>query len=192
MAIIYLLISYRRSLLSEIGVSAQDIGLIFAALELLSSIASAATSKINKLLKNKSLTYLSLYFIFSIIISGLVVVLSIPDHIELSIVILMLAIQFLAKGPYYTLIKQYLSSFSTSTMRIKIFAANNLLEGIITGIISFIGSWLLLFTDTAHASIIIGCSSFTIVIILLEYMRTRVGLDPEKYTRQDIEFREVE
>lgn len=192
MAIIYLLISYRRSLLSEMGVSAQNIGLIFAVLELLSSIASAYTSKINKKLKNKSLTYLSLYFIFSIIVSGLVVVLTVPYNIELSIVILMLAIQFLAKGPYYTLIKQYLSSFSSSTMRIKIFSANNLIEGIITGIISFIGSWLLLFTDTAHASIIIGCSSFIIVIILLEYMSSRVGLDPEKYTKKDIEFREVE
>ncbi len=192
MAIIYLLISYRRSLLSEIGVSAQNIGLIFAVLELLSSIASAYTSKINKKLKNKSLTYLSLYFIFSIIVSGLVVVLTVPYNVELSIVILMLAIQFLAKGPYYTLIKQYLSSFSSSTMRIKIFSANNLIEGIITGIISFIGSWLLLFTDTAHASIIIGCSSFVIVIILLEYMSSRVGLDPEKYTKKDIEFREVE
>lgn len=192
MAIIYLLISYRRSLLSEMGVSAQNIGLIFAVLELLSSIASAYTSKINKKLKNKSLTYLSLYFIFSIIISGLVVVLTVPHNVELSIVILMLAIQFLAKGPYYTLIKQYLSSFSSSTMRIKIFSANNLIEGIITGIISFIGSWLLLFTDTAHASIIIGCSSFVIVIILLEYMSSRVGLNPEKYTKKDIEFREVE
>lgn len=192
MAIIYLLISYRRSLLSEMGVSAQNIGLIFAVLELLSSIASAYTSKINKKLKNKSLTYLSLYFIFSIIVSGLVVVLTVPYNVELSIVILMLAIQFLAKGPYYTLIKQYLSSFSSSTMRIKIFSANNLIEGIITGIISFIGSWLLLFTDTAHASIIIGCSSFVIVIILLEYMSSRVGLDPEKYTKKDIEFREVE
>ena len=192
MAIIYLLISYRRSLLSEMGVSAQNIGLIFAVLELLSSIASAYTSKINKKLKNKSLTYLSLYFIFSIIVSGLVVVLTVPYNIELSIVILMLAIQFLAKGPYYTLIKQYLSSFSSSTMRIKIFSANNLIEGIITGMISFIGSWLLLFTDTAHASIIIGCSSFVIVIILLEYMSSRVGLDPEKYTKKDIEFREVE
>lgn len=192
MAIIYLLISYRRSLLSEMGVSAQNIGLIFAVLELLSSIASAYTSKINKKLKNKSLTYLSLYFIFSIIVSGLVVVLTVPYDVELSIVILMLAIQFLAKGPYYTLIKQYLSSFSSSTMRIKIFSANNLIEGIITGMISFIGSWLLLFTDTAHASIIIGCSSFVIVIILLEYMSSRVGLDPEKYTKKDIEFREVE
>lgn len=192
MAIIYLLISYRRSLLSEMGVSAQNIGLIFAVLELLSSIASAYTSKINKKLKNKSLTYLSLYFIFSIIVSGLVVVLTVSHNVELSIVILMLAIQFLAKGPYYTLIKQYLSSFSSSTMRIKIFSANNLIEGIITGIISFIGSWLLLFTDTAHASIIIGCSSFVIVIILLEYMSSRVGLDPEKYTKKDIEFREVE
>lgn len=192
MAIIYLLISYRRSLLSEMGVSAQNIGLIFAVLELLSSIASAYTSKINKKLKNKSLTYLSLYFIFSIIVSGLVVVLTVPYNVELSIVILMLAIQFLAKGPYYTLIKQYLSSFSSSTMRIKIFSANNLIEGIITGIISFIGSWLLLFTDTAHASIIIGCSSFVIVIILLEYMSSRVGLDPEKYTKKDIEFKEVE
>ena len=40
------------------------------------------------------------------------------------------------------LIKQYLSSFSTSDMRIKIYSANTLIEGLVGSILSFIGAFL--------------------------------------------------
>jgi len=191
-SIIYLLISYRRSLLSEIGLSPENIGIIFAFLSIASGIGAALTPKINKIAKNKTLTYLALYYSFSIIISGLVVILKIPYISMISIIIAMLTIQLFIKGPYYTLIKQYLGSFATSSMRIKILSANNLIEGIITSVISFIGAYLLTITDTAHASIIIGSLSFILITILLEYMHSRVGLKPEEYKPEEINFKEVE
>ncbi len=191
-SIIYLLVSYRRSLLSEIGISPENIGIIFSFLGIATGIGAALTHKINKIAKNKTLTYLGLYFAFSIIISGLVVILNIPHTPMITIVIIMLTIQLFIKGTYYTLIKQYLGSFATSSMRIKILAANNLIEGIITGIVSFLGAYLLTITDTAHASIIIGSLSFILITILLEYMHTRVGLKPEEYKPEEINFKEVE
>lgn len=191
-ALIYLLVSYRRSLLTEIGISSENIGIIFAILGLSSGLGSALTSKINKLFKNKTLTYFGLYYTFSIIISGLVVVLNIPFLSMVIIIVVMLTIQFFIKGPYYTLIKQYLSSFASSSMRLKISTASYLIEGLISGIVSFFGAWLLTFTDTAHASIIIGCTSFILIILLLEYMKPRVGLKPEEYRPEEINFKEVE
>lgn len=188
---IYLLISYRRSLLEEIGINSQNIGIIFALLGIASGIGAILSHKINKLLKNKTLTYFGLYYSFSIIISGLVVALNIPYVSMLIIVVSMLLVQFFIKGPYYTLIKQYLGSFSTSSMRIKILTANYIIEGIVASTLSFLGSWLLTITNTANASIIIGSSVFIILIILLEYMNTRVGLQPEEYKESEINFKEV-
>ncbi|MBP3464489.1 MAG: MFS transporter [Clostridia bacterium] len=191
-SIIYLLVSYRRSLLIEIGISSENIGIIFAILGICSGIGSTLTAKINKTFQNKTLTYFGLYYTFSIIISGLVVVLNIPFIPMISLIVLMLSIQFFIKGPYYTLIKQYLGSFASSSMRIKISAASYLIEGLITGLVSFFGAWLLTFTDTAHASIIVGCIAFITIVLLLEYMRPRVGLKAEEYEPSEINFKEVE
>ena len=148
--------------------------------------------QINKKLKNKSLTYLGLYYAFSIIISGLVVSLNIHYLTMLIIVVAMLLVQFFIKGPYYTLIKQYLGSFSSSSMRIKILTASNIIEGIIASLVSFLGAGLLTFTNTSNACIIIGATSFIILILLLEYMNSHVGLKPEEYKESEINFKEVE
>ena len=191
-SIIYLLITYRRSLLDDIGMTSQDIGIIFALLGIASGIGSILSPQINKKLKNKSLTYLGLYYAFSIIISGLVVSLNIHYLTMLIIVVAMLLVQFFIKGPYYTLIKQYLGSFSSSSMRIKILTASNIIEGIIASLVSFLGAGLLTFTNTSNACIIIGATSFIILILLLEYMNSHVGLKPEEYKESEINFKEVE
>ena len=191
-AMILLLNSYRRSLLEDIGITATQIGLIFAFLELISGLTSSFTLKFHKLLRNKALTYFGLYYAFSVILSGLVVWLNLPFHLVFVIIIVTQIIQFGVKGPYYTLIRQYLSSFSTSSMRIKIFAANSIIEGLISCIFSVIGAGILLFANTAEASIITGSVFFIILVIILEYMKTRVGLKPEEYDESEINFKEVE
>ena len=192
MSLIYLTLSYRRSLLSEIGLSSQDIGIVFASLGIFSAITAAISNKFNKILKNKTLSYFGIYYTVSIFLSGLVVELKLPFYIIVNAVTIMFGIQLAIKGPYQTLIRQYLSSFSTSSMRVKIMSASNILEGLVTGIISLIGAWLLSFTDTANASIVIGIGSLSITIALITYMQTRLGLKPEEYPRKDIEFKEVE
>lgn len=193
MALIYLLLSYRRSLLAEMGLSAPNMGIAFAVLGILASIATARSSKTNKRLKNKTLTYFGIYYCISIILSGLIVILNFQSKTIVNIIIIiMFGVQFAVKGPYQTLIKQYLSSFSTSSMRVKILSANNIIEGIITGLVSLVGAWILTFTDTAHASLYVGIASLLIVLLLLSYMKSRLGLQPHQYKKQDIEFKEVE
>ena len=191
-SMVLLLTSYRRSLLGDIGITATQIGFIFAVLELICGLTSSITIKVHKKLRNKALTYLGLYYAFSIIISGLVVYLNIPFALIFLFVLFAQVIQFAAKGPYYTLIKQYLSSFASPSMRIKIFAANSMIEGIVACIFSLFGAWVLTFTDTAKASILIGSIFFILLIFILEYMRGRVGLKPEEYDPEEIHFKEVE
>lgn len=190
--IISLLINYRTCLLMELNISIQYIGIIFAGIGIISSIVSALTSKIHKLLHNKALTYLGLYYTFSIAFTGLAALLNLPFNIKISIILIMFALQFAIKSPYITLMKQYLGSFASSQMRLKILSANNLLEGFTTGIIYFIGAFILNITYTSVSWILIGTISIGIITILLQYMKTRVGLKPEEYNKKDIEFKEVQ
>ena len=110
----------------------------------------------------------------------------------ITVVLLSQLVQFAIKGPYYTLMRQYLSSFASSKMRLKIISASNIIEGLVSGVVSLMGAFLLTFTTTAIASVIIGSCAFIILSILLSYMKTRVGLRPEEYSSKEINFKEVE
>jgi len=76
-------------------------------------------------------------------------------------------------------------------MRVKILTANYIIEGIVASSLSFLGAGLLTITNTANASIIVGSSVFIILILLLEYMNSRVGLKPDEYKESEINFKEV-
>ena len=94
----------------------------------------------------------------------------------------------LVKGPYYTLIKRYLNSFVPSSFTVKVYAANSAMDSIVRSLIYLLSSLLLKITYTATALIILGGIFTLIFVLLLDYMKTRVGLDPEEYTNGDIEI----
>ncbi len=77
-------------------------------------------------------------------------------------------------------------------MRIKIYSANLLLEYISTSMISMCCSYLLRFVSSSVAALIIGLISFALMIFLIFYMSSRVGLKPEEYSEKDILFIKVD
>ena len=55
-------------------------------------------------------------------------------------------------------------------------------------IIGFIGAYLLSITNTANSLILTGIIFTIVVLALISYMKTRTGLKPEEYKKEDIEF----
>ena len=102
------------------------------------------------------------------------------------ILLLMIANSYMVTGPHYVLIKQYLNSFCDSNMRIKIYSANLFFEYICTATISMTTSLLLNYFSSSFAALIVGIISFILMIFLIKYMSTRVGLKPEEYSEKDI------
>ena len=92
------------------------------------------------------------------------------------------------KGPYYTLIKRYLNSFSNPHISTKIYSVNSIMEDIGGAVISLVVSAMLNYTTTAYATLFIGIITLIAFIVVLDYMKTRLGLAPEEYRKQDIEF----
>ena len=124
----------------------------------------------------------------SLIISGLVVVGKLNITFVAITIFLMFAIQHLVKGPYYSLTNRYLNSFSNPEINTKIYSAKALVEGLFRFCISLFASFLLEHLNTSYSLILIGCIFMIILVLLLDYMRTRVGLKPEEYKKSDIEF----
>lgn len=190
-AILALRSTVASSLFTEIGVKEEYFGLIFASLTLLSAISSKYQNLFHKALKNRVLTYFSLIFSTSLIVIGLTAIFSKNFAVMISIILVMYALQYIIKGPYYTLIKRYLNSFSSPTMATKIYSVNTLVESLFSAVMCYLASLLLECTSTTYTIVFLGCFFLIAFVFILDYMKDKIGLKPEEYKKSDIHFTEV-
>lgn len=183
--------SLRSSILADINLPAQYFGFVYAGLQLISGISSANQNKFHNRYQNRTLSVFATRTTISFIILGLSTMIGLNFGLTLEIVLLMMAVQYMFKGPYYTLIKRYLNNFTTSTMRTKISLVSELLYSILRAILCFICSFLLEVTSTSYVYVILGCIFTVFFIFLLDYMKNTVGLKPEEYSKKEIEYTEV-
>ena len=181
----------RSSLLSDINVPAQYFGVIFAIFGMISGISAKNQSRFHKKFRNKTLASLSVPVVISWIVLGIWCNLGLPYYITLVLVLAIFLIQYIAKGPFYTLIRQYLNNFTNTDLRNKISSSYNLIESVLRALISFSVSLLLRYTTTSNVFIILGCIFTAIIVLMLDKMRTRVGLKPEEYKEKDIKILEL-
>jgi len=186
--ILSVLVTLRSSILSDIKVPAQYFGIIFAVLGIVSGISAKNQSKIHMKFKNKTLAILALPVVISCIFLGLWCNISLNDTATCIIVLGGFLMQYIAKGPFYTLIRQYLNNFTNSSLRTKISSSYNLLESLFRSVICFLASFLLRYTTTANTLIIVGCIATVIVVLMLDNMRQKVGLKPEEYKERDMKI----
>ena len=189
-AILSILSDYEISLFQDINLSSTLIGIISAVMSLLSAYASKKERKFNEKFKNKSLTVISFILVFCSLISGVCGIFR-PMNIFLMIVIL--ASYFIygyGQGVYYTIIERYLSNFSNKDIDTKIYASYHLIRNVVRVIFGFLASFILSKTTTANSLIIIGLIFTVLFILTKEYMKTRVGLKPEEYSKEERKYDE--
>ncbi len=185
------LVSLRSSILSDIKLPAQYFGIIFAVLQIISGISAKNQYRFHKKFRNKTLASLSLPVVISCIFIGLICSLNLNYKVTICVTILAFLIQYIAKGPFYTLIKQYMNNFTTSSLRTKITSLYSLLEGLSRSAICFMASFLLKYTNTANTFTILGCIFTVITVLMLDNMKDKVGLKPEEYSENDIKILEL-
>lgn len=185
-ALIKILQNLRNTILVDIGMPEQYFGIIFAIMGIISGIAARAQGIIHKKYKNRTLAFLSIPTAISCLLLGIVLVCNIKSNIIVPIVIVLFAIQYIMKGPYSVLIKQYFNNFTTSQTRVKISTINNLCESLIASIMVFLASYILEFIQIQYTLIIIGCIFIISIVLLLDYMRDTVGLKMEEYEKGEI------
>jgi len=189
--ILSVLTNLRSSLLSDIKVPAQYFGIIFAIFGIISGISAKNQNKIHSKFRNKTLANLSLPVVVSCIFLGLWCNIGFSYNTTLIVVLGVFLIQYIAKGPFYTLIRQYMNNFTNSSLRTKISSSYNLLESLFRSTISFLASFLLRYTTTANTLTIVGCIATVVIVLMLDNMRKKVGLKPEEYKEKDMKILEL-
>lgn len=186
--LIKIMSTYKNDLLTNINVTEEQFSMIYAVLSLIAAISVTFSKKIQKQFRNKTLTFLSLSYIISIILIGTISV-KVTNNLALPLVLIFYAVIRICDSQWYVTQYTYLRNFTRPESRNKISFTFELITGIVASIMSLIGAAILKFMDIKYAVIFIGLIFLAIMIVILDYMRTRFGLKPKQYRKEDLEFR---
>lgn len=184
--LIKILQNLRNTVLIKIGMPEQYFGVIFAILGVIMGISARSQGKIHKKYRNKTLSFLSLPTAVSCLMIGVILLCNFKASVTIVFILILFVIQYIMRGPYYVLIKQYFNNFTNSEKRIRIATTNNLCENAIASCLVFAASYILDLIHLEYTMIIVGCIAIIGFVLLLDYMRSTVGLKPEEYSKKEI------
>jgi len=186
-SVIEIVDTYNSDLLINIGIPEEQFSMIFAVLTLIGGISLSLKRPIEKKFKNRTLAFISLMYIGACIIIGAVATL-LKSEMIIPIVLIMYAVQKVNTSIWYILEAKYLKNFTKEEMRNKITFTYEFIGGIAASIFSILGGLLLKVLNVRNAFLVIGLLALASMVVALDYMRTRFGLKPEEYKKEDIEF----
>lgn len=178
--------TYKGNILTELNVKPETFSMINAIFTLIAGVATTFQDKIHKKFRNRSFTFLSMVFITSFVLIGILLYTGINNI--LPIILILLAIRNITMSNYYVLSERYAKNFSNPKTRTRISFATEFTTNIIEAIAVFLAGCLLDSTNIQFATLFIGLFFFLLFVLILDYMKTRVGLKPEEYDKKDIEL----
>lgn len=188
--IIMVMNTYEMGLLDEMGLSASITGIIYAIMQIVAGISSKHHEKIHQKYKNKTLSIVGVSYTLACLMAGIIAVTGLPYWLIIGIIVATYAVRYLSTGFYYVLIKKYITNFTNGEVANKVYSAHSFVIGLGNLIICAFGAIISSNFSVKHSMIIFGIVFFTIMILILNYMRTRVGLDPSAYRKKDINYKE--
>lgn len=190
-ALLTVLSSYTVSLFEDLNFSSVIIGIIAAIISLVSAYASKLQEIFHKKFRNKSLITIAMMLSISCIIYG-VCGLKAEEYKVLLMFIFIATIMYgFGEGMFSTLIDKYLRNFANEQIDTKIFSAKHLFRNVTKVIMGFLASFLLDKMKTAYCMIIVGTIFIILYLLIGKYMKKRVGLNPEQYSKEETKYDEL-
>ena len=84
--------------------------------------------------------------------------------------------------------KKYVNNFSNVKILPTIYSMTNLYWNLSRIVITSIGSLVLTIVDIRYGIIVMGILFVILAFVIYTYMKTRVGLDPEEYSKEDLKY----
>lgn len=186
-SLITIIDTYNGDLLTSIGIPEEEFSMIFAILIFIGGISISLKTSIEKKFKNRTLCFISLSYIGACITIGVISSYYAKNAI-IPIILMMYAVQKICTSIWYILESKYVKNFTNEEVRNKITFSYEFIGAIAASIFSMLGGLLLKIVDVQNAFLLVGLFALACMILTLDYMRTRFGLKPEEYKKEDIEF----
>lgn len=190
-AIIRVVDTLQKSTIVDLKVSAIEYSFIFAALTLCVGIGSSIQYKIENKLKRKTLTYTGYSYAILILALGIFNIVFTDKNIALAVSIAILVMQNILSGSYRISVKKYMNNFTTHVVRGKILSVFYIFEGVGKALLLFVCGLIIDNAGTNNTSIILGVFSIIIVYLIIKFMKNKLGLDAEEYSKDEIFGTEV-
>lgn len=183
----YNLTTFRSGVLDQIQLPEQYFGIVFAFIQIAAAICARMQNLIHKKFRNKTLSILGIPMTLSLILIGIFATGNV-GNIRTMLIICLFILTGGIKGAHNVLTYRYLNNFTNREIRTKLATVRNIVYNIFTICISLFGAWLLSFTNASNTIMVVGVISTLLLILLLYYMKDKVGLSPEKYTDEDLKY----
>ena len=95
------------------------------------------------------------------------------------------SIQCIIKGAERIIVKEYISRYTTTAIRTRLMSIYYLSEQFGSTVLLFIASKIIELTSIGIVYSLSGLTLSIILILVLNYMDSRVGLNPDSYTKRD-------
>ena len=177
--------TYRGNLLIDVGMPEEQFSMVFAALTLIGGVSVSFLRPIEKRFKNRTLAFISLSYIASCIVIGAVSSITLNRTI-VPLILIMYAIQKISTSIWYILEAKYLRNFTTTKSRNRISFTYEFISKFAASGFSIFAGLLLNVVNVENAFLFIGLFFLAFMIVVLDYMRKRIGLKPNEYRKKDI------
>ncbi len=178
--------TYQETLLKELNIPSYYIGFMLAGFQMIVGIFATKSIQFNKKHKSHTLTYIGLMLTIGSIILGILTILKIPFEIQLMVITFVFIVRAYGKGIYQVIKKRYMNNFANNKILPKIYSINGMVSNFSRMIIGIIASTILKMTTIQNSLLILGLVTTIIVIALSVYSRSRLGLKPEEYKKEEI------
>ena len=190
--VISLMSTYEVSLLEDFDMPAKFLCIIFAILGIISGIAAKKQESFHEKYKNKSLSTLLGIIGGTILVAGICGIIAKQYSVFILFIVITYMIRYSYQAMYYPLTERYLRNFSNEKIDTKIFTARNFLKSVLSATIGIMASFLLDRMNISYCMLIVGVLTILFTILISQYMKTRVGLKPEEYAKEERQFDELE
>lgn len=189
--IISILSSYEISLLEDLNMEAKYLCTIFAVIGFVSGMITKKQEKFHEKHRNKSLSILLFIISISILGAGIFGIIAETYYFAVIMIICFYLLGECYKSILYPLRDRYLRSFANEEIDTKIFVASHFLGSIFSAITGLLASFLLDRMSTAYCMVIMGIIGLIITVMMGKYMKTRVGLKPSEYSKEELKYDEL-
>lgn len=172
---------YYKNMLSNLGMTTENFGVVFALLTIIQGIACQRQYVVERKTKNKTLTWTGLSFTAIFIVIGVLGISNLQSTLLISLIVVLLVVQKIIEGTYQISIKKYMVNFTTPSTITSVLTSNTLFNNVGTSLVVMFGAFVLDNLDMNFGYIFVGAAGFITMLLIVAFMKTRVGLKPEEY-----------
>lgn len=190
--IVSIMATYEITLLEEFDVQAKYLCMVFAMLNIISGIRAKKQGEFHNRYRNKSLCTVFGIISIAITLGGICGLLaSAYSRAFILMIVVSYIIRYSYQGIYDPLIEKYLRNFANEKIDTKIFTAKHFLGSILSAVTGIIASFLLDRISISSCMTIVGILGIIFTVTMSKYMKDRVGLKPEEYSKEEVKYDEL-